>query len=139
MMMSRADSSNARATEAAVYWPEEASEADMVANDNISRDSARLTEAPDQSYQPAVAWRRAGVVLFEANDNHRRGAGHGAAGCAMGDDLHQRSIIAQIVQKLADLLKRMGFSIFRNVARAVMRGTRSGQCAAAGSHPAAAG
>lgn len=138
-MHRRTESSNARATEAAVCCPEEASEADMVANDNISRDSAKLTEAPEQSYQPAVAWRRAGVVLFEANDNHRRGTGHGSAGCAMGDNLHQRGVVAQIVQKLADLLKRMGFSIFRNIARAVMGRTRCGQCTTAGSHPAAAG
>lgn len=48
--MSRAESSNARATEAAVYWPKGASEADMVANDNISGRAAERRQAPEQGY-----------------------------------------------------------------------------------------
>lgn len=104
-MMSPADSSNTRATEAAVYWPEEASEADIVANDNISagRETAEPARQPRQHTE--LVARRRGVVFFLANDNQRLADRHRGARGAGRQNAKGLTVLRQIAELLRGVLK----------------------------------
>lgn len=107
-MHSRAEGSNARATEAAVYWPEEASEADMVANDNISAGRETAEPALEPGQHTELVARRQGVVLFFTNDNQRRTARDGSARGAVRQDAKGFTVLRKLVQGARQLMKLKG-------------------------------
>lgn len=107
-MMSRADSSNARNTEAAVYWPEEASEADMVANDNISAGRKTAEPAREPRQHTELVARRRGVVFFLANDNQRLADRDRGARGAGRQDAKALAVLRKLIQGARQLVKLKG-------------------------------
>ena len=80
----------------------------MAEQDHISG-SPELNEAMREALKGAsVTRRRGGVVLFEANDNQRGGARHGAARRAVGQDVKGLAVLREIAQRLRRLLKLEG-------------------------------
>lgn len=104
-MHRRTESSNARATEAAVYWPVEASEAAMVANDNISADRETAEPAREPRQHTELVARRRGVVFFLANDNQRLADRDRGARGARRQDAKAFAVLRKIAELLRGVLK----------------------------------
>lgn len=104
-MHRRADTSDAQVGACALNWLKEASEADMVANDNISagRKTAETAREPRQHTELVV--RRRGAVFFLANDNQRLADRDRGARGARRQDAKAFAVLRKIAELLRGLLK----------------------------------
>lgn len=104
-MHRRADTSDAQVGACALNWPKEASEADMVANDNISAGRKTAEPARQPRQHTELVTRRRGVVLFFANDNQRLADRDRGARGARRQDAKGLTVLRQIAELLRGVLK----------------------------------